>query len=157
VETIRQYGEERLGQAGEAERWRARHAGHYVGVLLRVREHAHNPNAEVFWAARLRAEQDNLLAAWSWAIGTGNVGTAFQMLAGFAPVEVWNSYPLLLVGEAALQLPGASEHAGYTLALAVSALFASARADVTGAEDLCRRAAAWAAAMLRAGRNGLSA
>jgi hypothetical protein len=95
----------------------------------------------MFWAVRLSAEQDNLLAAWSWAIGTGHVDTAFRMLAGFAPCEVWNTYPLLLDGEAALDLPGAAQHPGYPLALAVSALFASNRADVTGAQKLCRRAA----------------
>ena len=54
---------------------------------------------EVFWAVRLSAEQDNLLAAWSWAIDTGNVDTAFSILAGFAPCEVWSSYPLLLPGD----------------------------------------------------------
>jgi hypothetical protein len=95
----------------------------------------------VFWAVRLSAERDNLLAAWSWTIGTGNVGTAFQMLAGFAPSEVRTSYPLLLPGEAALALPGAADHPGYPLALAVSAVFASLRGDVAGAEELCRRAA----------------
>jgi len=95
----------------------------------------------VFWAARLGVEQDNLLAAWSWAIGAGDVDTAFQMLAGFAPGEVRTSYLLVLPGAAALELPGAAEHPGYPLALAVSALFASRRADVTGAEELCRRAA----------------
>jgi len=141
LETIRQYGEERLEEAGEAERWRARHAGYYAGLPGRVRDHAHDPSPEVFWAVRLSAEQDNLLAAWSWALRTGNVGTAFQILAGFAPCEVWNTYPLLLPGEAALELPGAADHPGYPLALAVSALFASARADDTGAEELCRRAA----------------
>jgi hypothetical protein len=141
LETIRQYGEQRLEAAGEAERWRARHAGYYAGLLPRVREHAHDPNPEVFWAVRVSAEQDNLLAAWAWAIGTGNVGTAFSILAGFAPLEVWTSYPLLLAGEAALGLPGAAEHPGYPLALAVSAQSASLRADVTGAEELCRRAA----------------
>ena len=141
LETIRQYGEQHLNQAGETERWRARHAGYYAELLGRVRDHAHDPNQEVFWAVRLGAEQDNLLASWSWAIGAGNVGTAFQMLAGFAPCEVWSTYPLLLAGEEALGLPGASEHPGYPLALAVSALFASIRGDVTGAEELCRRAA----------------
>jgi predicted ATPase/class 3 adenylate cyclase len=141
LETIRQYGEERLEEAAEADRWRARHAGYYAELLGRVREHAHDPSPEVFWAIRLSAEQDNLLGAWSWAIGTGNVVTAFQILAGFAPCEVWNTYPLLLPGEAALDLPGAAEHPGYPLALAVSALFASARADITGAEELCGRAA----------------
>ena len=106
----------------------------------RVRD-SHDPQDEVFWATRLSAEQDNLLAAWSWAIGTSNVDTAFQILAGFAPVEVRNTDPLVLAGEAALELPGAAGHPGYPLALAVSAVFASNRADVTGAEELCRRAA----------------
>ena len=140
LETIRQYGEERLGQAGEAERWRARHAGYYADLLGRVREHAHDPNPEVFWALRLGAEQDNLLAAWSWAVGTGNVDRAFEFLAGFAPAEMWSTYPLVLPGEAALELPGADGHPGYPLALAVSALSAANRADAAGAEELCRRA-----------------
>ena len=67
--------------------------------------------------------------------------TAFQILAGFASGEVRTSFVLVLPGAAALELPGAAEHPGYPLALAVSALFASNRADVTGAEELCRRAA----------------
>jgi predicted ATPase/class 3 adenylate cyclase/tetratricopeptide (TPR) repeat protein len=141
LETIRQYGEERLGQFGEAERWRSRHASYYSGLLTQVRDYLHDSPDEVFWAVLLGAEQDNLLAAWSWAIGTGDVGTAFAVLAGFAPVEIWSTYPLVLAGEAALDLPGAAEHPGYPLALAVSAVFAAARADVAGAEELCRRAA----------------
>jgi predicted ATPase len=140
LETIRQYGEERLEGAGETERWRTRHAGYYAGFPRQVREHDRDRD-EVFWALRLSAEQDNLLAAWSWAVDTGNAGTAFAILAGFAPCEVWSSYPLLLPGTAALELPGATEHPGYPLALAVSAVLASFRADVTGAEELCRRAA----------------
>jgi predicted ATPase/class 3 adenylate cyclase len=139
LETIRQYGEERLADAGETERWRARHADYYADLLQQIR-HDDRPE-ELFWAVRLGGEQDNLLAAWSWAIGTGNVDTAFRILAGFAPSEVSSSYPLLLDGEAALELPGATTHPGYPLALAVSAVFASNRADVSGAEELCRRAA----------------
>jgi predicted ATPase/class 3 adenylate cyclase len=141
LETIRQYGEEHLDQSGEAERRRARHAGYYADLLIQVRDHSHDSREEVFWAVRLGAEQDNLLAAWSWAIGTGNVGIALRILAGFAPVEVWSTYPLVLAGEAALELPGATEHPGYPLALAVSGVFAGVRGDVTGAEELCRRAA----------------
>jgi predicted ATPase len=141
LETIRQYAQEHLEAAGQAQQWRARHAGYYAGLLTRVRDHAHYPQDEVFWATRLTTEQDNLLAAWSWAIGTSNLDTAFSILAGFAPVEVRSMYPLLLPGEAALELSGAAGHPGYPLALAVSAVFASNRVDVTGAEDLCRRAA----------------
>ncbi len=141
LETIRQYGGERLDEAGETERWRARHASYYAGVLSRIREHAHDPKTEVFWAVRLGAEQDNLRAAWAWTIDTGNVDTAFSILASFAPSEIWNSYLLLLDGEAALKLPGATEHAGYPLALAVSAMFASDRSVGKAADELCRRAA----------------
>jgi predicted ATPase len=141
LETIRQSGEERLDEVGETERWRARHADFYAGVLSRIREQAHVPQSGVFWAVRLRAEQDNLLAAWSWAIDTRNIDTAFSILASFAPSEIWISYPLLLDGEAALELPGATEHPGYPLALAVSAVFASGRSVGRGVEDLCRRAA----------------
>jgi hypothetical protein len=94
----------------------------------------------MFWAVRLTADQENLLAAWSWAIETGNVDTAFSILAGFAPSEIWTCYPLLLPGGMALALPGAAEHPGYPLALAVSAVFASIRSDRIGAEELRRRA-----------------
>jgi len=141
LETIRQYGEERLDQSGESERWRARHADYYAVLLTRVRDRAHEAEEEAFWAVRLGAEQENLLAAWSWAISTGNVDTAFAILAGFAPVEIWSTYPLVLAGESALGLPGAAENPGYPLALAVSAVFAANRADVTGAEELSRQAA----------------
>jgi hypothetical protein len=120
LETIREYGEERLDEAGETDRWQARHADYYVDVLKQIRHH--DRREEVFWAVRLSAEQDNLLAAWSWAIDTLR-------------------WPLLLDGEAVLELPGAAAHPGYPLALAVSARFASNRADVTVTEELCRAAA----------------
>ncbi|MET0521589.1 MAG: DUF4062 domain-containing protein, partial [Jiangellaceae bacterium] len=139
LETIRQYGEERLTEAGEVDGWRARHADFYADLLQHIRDG--DRRAEVFWAVRLSAEQDNLFAAWSWAIETRNIDTAFSILAGFAPSEVSSRYPLVLDGEAALELPGATAHPGYPLALAVSARFASHHADMTVTEELCRAAA----------------
>ena len=56
-------------------------------------------------------------------------------------LTVWTSYPLVPDGEAALELPGAAGHPAYPLALAVSAMFASDRADVTAAEELSCQAA----------------
>ena len=141
LETIRQYSEQRLNEVRETERWRARHAGYYADLLRQVRDQTHEPRDGAFWAVRVSAEQDNLRAAWSWAVGTGNVDAAFSILAGFAPYEIWNTYPLLLPGRLALELPGAAGHPGFPLALAVTAVFASNRGDVTGAEQLCRRAA----------------
>src|SRR4029453_11743058 len=134
-----QYGEERLREAGETERWRARHANYYANLLQQIRHH--DRRAEGFWGGRVSAEQNNLLSAWSWAINTGNIDTAFSILAGFASSEIWHTYPLLLDGEAALKLPGAAEHPGYPLALAVSALFASGRPRGRGAGGVGPRAA----------------
>jgi len=150
LETIRQYGEGRLEAAGEAERWHARHASYYASLLPRVRDHARDPDEEVFWAVRLGDERDNLLAAWSWANGTGNVDTAFRMLAGFAPGEVRTSYQLLLPGEAALELPGAAEHPGYPLEEVILA----ARVNIAfaaGAFADAARLAEQAAGIARAG------
>jgi predicted ATPase/class 3 adenylate cyclase len=92
LETIREYAEERLDEAGETGRWRASHADYYVGFLQQIRHH--DRPEDVFWAVRLGAEQDNLLAAWAWTIDTHNIDTAFSILAGFAPSEVSSRSPL---------------------------------------------------------------
>ena len=47
------------------------HAGYYADFLRQVRD----PGDGAFWAVRLGAERDNLLAAWSWVTGTGDVDT----------------------------------------------------------------------------------
>lgn len=92
------------------------------------------------WAVRLSAAQDNLLQAWSWATNNGDADTELKILTGFASSEMWSSFPLILPGDAALELPGAAEHPRYALALGVSAVFASSHADVDRAEELCRLA-----------------
>ena len=143
LETIRQYGEECLSRAGETERWQARRAGAYADLLGRDWDHAHDRNQEYCLGgpARRRAGQP------ARGVVLGDVRRrqrqyyAFQILAGFAPCEIWTTYPLKLTGEAAVGLPGAAEHRGYPLALADSTLFASIRADATSAEELGRRAA----------------
>src|SRR6185437_6283796 len=76
LETIRQYGEERLEATGQGTHWRAHQARYYADFLGHVRDHGHDSQDGVFWAVRLGIEQDNLLAAWSWAIGTGNLEIA---------------------------------------------------------------------------------
>jgi predicted ATPase len=46
LETIGQYGEQRLTERDELARWRAHHADYYASLLPRMREHAHDPRAE---------------------------------------------------------------------------------------------------------------
>jgi predicted ATPase/class 3 adenylate cyclase len=138
LETIRQYGEERLDDTGETDTLRARHAGHYTAFAEHGFEHLHGPE-HVLWAGRLSAEHDNLLAAWSWAIGVDDVDTAFRILCS-VPRGHEGGYQLGLPGEAALTLSGAAERPDYPLALAITAVDAASRGDLGLAEQRCARA-----------------
>jgi predicted ATPase/class 3 adenylate cyclase len=70
LETLRQYGRERLDEDGETDRWRRRHAEYFaafaaeVGRGLRGRE-------ELAWREQMLADLDNLRAAVVWGLDTG--------------------------------------------------------------------------------------
>jgi predicted ATPase len=70
LETLRQYGRERLDEDGHTDYWRRRHARHYavfaaeVGRGLRGRD-------EVAWRERLLGDLDNLRSAVVWGLDTG--------------------------------------------------------------------------------------
>jgi predicted ATPase/class 3 adenylate cyclase len=138
LETIRQYGEERLDDAGEADTLRSRHAGHYTAFAEQVFGHLDGPE-HVPWATRLSAERDNLLAAWLWAIDADDVDTAFRILCS-VPRGHEGGYQLGLSGEAALTLSGATEHPEYPLALAITAIDAASRGDL----DVADQRGSWA-------------
>jgi predicted ATPase/DNA-binding SARP family transcriptional activator len=138
LETIRQYGEERLGDVGEAETMRTRHAGHYAAFAEEAFGHLNGPE-HVPWAGRLSAEHDNLLAAWSWVIDSDDVDTAFRILCN-VPRGHEGGYQLGLPGEAALTLSGTAEHQDYPLALAITAIDAASRGDLDVAEQRGGRA-----------------
>ena len=138
LETIRQYGEERLGDAGEADTLRSRHAGHYAAFAEQAFGYLDGPE-HVPWVARLSAEHDNLLAAWSWAIDADDVDTALRILCS-VPRGHEGGYQLGLPGEAALTLSGATEHPEYPLVLTITAIDAASRGDL----DVADRARFWA-------------
>ena len=141
LETIRQYGEERLDEHAETAALRRRHAEHYVTLGGTLRDQLIGPQY-VEIGNRLAAEEDNFLAAMSWAIDTVDVDLAFRLLRAFpiAPVQV--GLRLWLPAEPILSLPGASEHADYAYGLAVAAVRAAFRGDRQRAEELCDQALA---------------
>jgi non-specific serine/threonine protein kinase len=67
LETIRQYGLEKLAQAGEAEAVQARHLAHYLALSGEAAPHLRR-GSRAAWQARLDAEHDNLRAAMEWAL-----------------------------------------------------------------------------------------
>jgi len=65
LETVRQYGRERLGDSGEEEEVRRRHALFYL-ELAETAEAAMRGSAQEAWVERLEVEHDNLRAALDW-------------------------------------------------------------------------------------------
>jgi non-specific serine/threonine protein kinase len=65
LETLRQYGRERLIEAGEEEDMRARHFAHYLAVAERAYEQRIEDEAASL--ARLEVDQDDFRVALTWA------------------------------------------------------------------------------------------
>jgi len=120
LETIRQYGEERLAEAGDTEALRVRHARYYAGHAAEVTSHIYGPG-QLEWGARLARDRDNLLAAMAYALDTQNVDLAFGL---FCEIPAWNFQINEVVPfdpTPLLALPGATEHPGSALALMLAA------------------------------------
>jgi predicted ATPase len=77
-ETVRQYGRERLMEAGEAAALRACHLDHYVEFGERAGTELFGPD-QVAWMDRLEAEDDNLRAALEWSIENGEAGLGLRL------------------------------------------------------------------------------
>ncbi|MGI5160266.1 AfsR/SARP family transcriptional regulator [Microbispora sp. CA-102843] len=78
LETIRVYALRRLTDAGELDRYRRRHAAHF----LRLAEEAEprlRGAGQLEWMARLTTEQDNLNAALRWAVDSGEAEIALRL------------------------------------------------------------------------------
>jgi len=65
VETVRQYAQERLDEAGEADATRTRHLAFYLAMAERASPELVGPEQGT-WLARLDLEGENLLAAHAW-------------------------------------------------------------------------------------------
>ncbi|HEY4037876.1 MAG TPA: tetratricopeptide repeat protein [Burkholderiaceae bacterium] len=81
LETVRQYAEERLNEAGEGDAVRTRHLLHYVALAEQAAPHLDGPRPQGSCEA-LRHEQENLLAALAWCAHAPNGGELALRLIG---------------------------------------------------------------------------
>ena len=90
LETLRQYGAERLREAGEEPAVRVRHAAWCIALAEEAGSVLQGPRASER-AARLEAEHDNLRAALGWSLidGVADAGDVGQRLAGALWVFWW--------------------------------------------------------------------
>ncbi|MGC0385801.1 BTAD domain-containing putative transcriptional regulator [Streptomyces sp. SAI-129] len=89
LETIRQYGLERLGELTQHTGLRIRHAAHYRAMTLRAGAEWCGPD-EVDWLLRLREELPNLRTALDFcATRPEHVGTAVAIAVDLARTRCW--------------------------------------------------------------------
>jgi predicted ATPase/class 3 adenylate cyclase len=67
LETIRQFGAEKLAESGEQEAVRGRHRDWFVALTDQASPHLYEPH-EATWHDRLEEELDNLRAAFDWSL-----------------------------------------------------------------------------------------
>ena len=81
LETLRQYGHEKLVAAGEEAELRRRHAQFFTDVVAARERDTFGGAGDPEWTSRLVAEEGNLRAACDWAEETGDYTTALRLCA----------------------------------------------------------------------------
>jgi predicted ATPase len=107
LETLRQYGRQRLVAGGEAAAVHARHAAHYLALAEHAAARVTGPEQGA-WLDRLEEEQDNLRAALRWSLDRDEAGPGLRIVGA-----LWVWYAVSFRegrrwAEALLALPGAA-------------------------------------------------
>jgi predicted ATPase len=137
LETIREYGEDRLSDYGETDQLRRGHAGYYCQLATVLGERLEGPE-QLDAARQLAAERDNLLAAVNYAIDMGDTGLALRLVSHIPDPAVHIGFAVYPPVAGVLGLPGASSHDLYAHAVGVSAFLAASHGDFDRAEDACQ-------------------
>jgi predicted ATPase/class 3 adenylate cyclase len=109
LETIREFGSEQLGAAGEAEATHVRHSSFFLGVAEEAEPHLRG-REQKRWLDKLELEHDNLRAALRWAIDSGRAENGLRLVG--ALWRFWHLHGHLAEGrnwaEEVLALPGSA-------------------------------------------------
>jgi tetratricopeptide (TPR) repeat protein len=98
LETIREYGLERLVESGEERTFRTRHADEFA--LLAEAAYDHRTGAEAEWSSRLDRDHDDLRAALDW-LSTTDPGAALELAGALG--WFWFARGYLAEGDARLR------------------------------------------------------
>jgi predicted ATPase/class 3 adenylate cyclase len=143
LETIREYAQEQLDRRGETDRTRSLHAAFYATYAESVAAaHSAAPN-DFEWEDELDREIDNLRTAFTWAVDTQDTDAALRLLGNTSVPGVSDvALAFAAAADAAIALPGASEHPNLPAALAAAAWFANQRGNPELAVRRCDEALA---------------
>ncbi len=143
LETIRQYAQDRLDDAGDADRVRGQHTAYYAGFAERVAPRLAGPE-EIESSRSLDREADNVRAALGWAIDRQDIDTALRLVGVDESLIIVTDAGAALraAAEAVIAIPGACEHPKYSAALVAAAWDAATRGDYERARRRCDAALA---------------
>jgi predicted ATPase/class 3 adenylate cyclase len=80
LETMRQYANEKLIEAGESERLRDRHLAYYLELAETAEPHLIRPE-QLEWLDRLEAEHENMRSSLEWSLGKERPQQALHLTA----------------------------------------------------------------------------
>jgi tetratricopeptide (TPR) repeat protein len=142
LETLRQYGRERLDEDGHTDRWRRRHARHFAVFAAEVAQGLRGRD-EVAWRERLMADLDNLRSAVVWGLDAAVEDDQQTAVAIVAALAYESQARATGIGRWADQAISALEPStpGYRNAvLGAAAVAAMIRGDFVAAERYARAA-----------------
>ncbi|GAA3467289.1 ATP-binding protein [Nonomuraea roseola] len=137
LETIRQYGRDRLRESGQEEKLRRRHRDWYLDLVLGAQHDWFTPD-QVTWYARLRTEHGNLRTALDFCLAAGGEAESgliiasalrYYWIAADSPHEGRNWFDRLLAAD---ERPTPAR----AWALCVKARLAVLQSDFTAAATL---------------------
>ena len=136
LETIREYGLERLGEQAELGAVRERHADYFADVLAEAEPYLTTAD-QLPWFALIGDERDNMVAAMRYRCDIGDadgalamaiaLGSYAMMLGNHADIATW-------IGDA-LAVPGGSDEQLRLIATAIAAMH-TATSDTASDEDV---------------------
>jgi predicted ATPase/class 3 adenylate cyclase len=139
LETIREYGEDRLAEYGETDELRRSHAEYYCRLEAELAERL-GGREQLDGSRGLAAERDNVLAAANYAIDTLNVDLALRIVRHGPDPGMQLGFAFYLPLPAIIELSGATSHDLYPYALAMSAVMAAAFGELDHVEASCQEA-----------------
>lgn len=143
LESIRQYGREKLQEAGEIAEFQARHLTYFAAMGEQAVPHLMGGHEQVNWLKRLETEHDNLRTALEWAGQSGPQNIEIGLKLGTALWKFWETRGYLTEGRERLdkllaqareaELAGSS---AFAWALNRASLLAWRQGDLAAAQPL---------------------
>jgi non-specific serine/threonine protein kinase len=130
LETLRQYGRERLVETGQAQSIQQRHAAYYTGLAVAAEPYL-TESRQLVYLARLDHEVDNLRAAFRWYFDAGDISAGARLVRSL----FWfcwyrgrhHEYRDWM--ERVLAQPGALEGAALAWTIAAAAMYSLVQGD----------------------------